>query len=602
MIKKKINKFKDGTFKTNVRVMISYRPGPGQKPKQKTIKNFGYLEDYPDQNEFWKLVEETDRKSKNGHGDDLVLLVPKGQSNYSEFNKKYNYGFKFIESILKELKIDSFFETIQFKGKYSLFDVFSFLIYERIINPASKRKNMRHIDYYFDKNFDFELYDVYRALDIFSRESVNLQTYINNQVKRIIGRNQSLAFYDVTNFYFEKDFNGPDGTYPQKGVSKEHQLTPIVQFGLFMDSNNIPVAMKTYPGNTSDSLTLQPSLKDVKKEFGLGRLIIVADKGLNSTSNIDYICNNNDGYVVSQILKGPKGKRYHDIMFKKEGYIGDDDFRYKIFEEEYESHINKKKTTIRKRKVLIYWSKEDAAYAKRKRQEKILKAQKELGNNVYTTSHANFANNSNVISQYFIEGTGEVADKVVRSVNYEKFEEEEKFDGYFCIITSELDYDYKKILEVYHHLSYIEESFRISKSDLETRPIYLTTDNHIDAHLLTCFVSLIVVRMMQYKMGKDKMSIDRLKTVLNMCTCEKINELYVHLDSVSGNYEFKKIKKEKIEEYLSTKINKNEDITRNDFLTLQKIYEIDLDKSYVKINEFNQELKKIKYVIKKQKK
>ena len=597
MIKKKINTFKDGTFKTNVRVMISYRPGPGQKPKQKTIKNFGYMEDYPDQDEFWKIVEETDRNSKNGHGDEMVLLVPKKQSNYSELNKRYNYGFKFIESILKELKIDLFFESIQFKGKYNLFDIFSFLIYERIINPSSKRNNMRHIDYYFDKNFDFELYDVYRALDIFSRESVNLQAYINNQIKKIIGRDQSFAFYDVTNFYFEKDFNGPIGTYCQKGVSKEHQLTPIVQFGLFMDANNIPVAMKTYPGNTSDSLTLQPSLNDVKKEFGLGRLIVVADKGLNSTSNIDYICNNNDGYVVSQILKGPKGRKYHDIMFDKEGYKGDDNFRYKLFEEEYESHINKKKTTIRRRKVLIYWSKEDAAYAKRKRQEKILKAEKELSNNAYTTGHANFVNNMNIVTQYFVEETGEEAKKAVRSVNYDKFEEEAKFDGYFCIITSELDYDYKKILEVYHHLSYIEESFRISKSDLETRPIYLTTDTHIDAHLLTCFVSLIVVRMMQYKMGKDKISIDRLKTVLAMCTCEKINELFVHLDSVSGNYEYKKITTNNMNQYLSTKLNRNEDITRIDFLILQEKFNVDFDKSYVKINEFNKELKKIKYKI-----
>lgn len=592
MIKKKINTFKDGTYKTNVRVMISYRPGPGQKPKQKTIKNFGYMQDYPDQKEFWKLVEETDRKAKKGHGDEIVLFVPKKQSNCSECNKKYNYGFKFIESILKELKIDLFFENIEFKGKYNLFEVFSFLIYERILNPSSKRKNMRHIDYYFEKNFDFELYDVYRALDVFSRESVNLQAYINNQIKRIIGRDKTYAFYDVTNFYFEKDFNGPIGTYPQKGVSKEHQLTPIVQFGLFMDSNNIPVAMKTYPGNTSDSLTLQPALNDVKKDFGLGRLIVVADKGLNSTSNIDFICNNHDGYVVSQILKGPKGKRYHEIMFEKEGYEGNEDFRYKLFEEEYESHINKKKTTIRKRKVLIYWSKEDALYAKRKRQEKILKAENELNNNVYSTGHSNLSSNSNIVTQYFVEETGQEANKEIKSVNYDKFEEEAKFDGYFCIITSELDYDYKKILEVYHHLSYIEESFRIVKSDLETRPIYLTTDNHIDAHLLTCFVSLIVVRMIQYKMGNEKISIDRLKTVLSMCTCQKINELYVHLDTVSGNYEFQKITSSNSKLYLSTILNRNEDITRRDFLTLQEKFNVDFDECYMKINEFNQELKK----------
>lgn len=543
------------------------------------------------------MVEEEDKKAKKGHGDDMVIIVPKYQKNNAETNKKYNYGYKFIESILKELRIDTFFNEVEFKGKYSLYDIFSFLVYERIINPSSKRKNMRHIDYYFGKDLDFELYDVYRALDKFSEESVNLQAYINKQIKRIIGRDQSYAFYDVTNFYFEKDFNGPIGTLPQKGVSKEHRLTPIVQFGLFMDSNNIPVAMKTYPGNTSDSITLQPALRDVKKDFHLGRLIVVADKGLNSTTNIDYICNNQDGYVVSQILKGPKGKRYHDIMFNKDGYQGDENFRYKLYEEEYESNINSKKKVIRKRKVLIYWSKEDAAFAKKKRMEKIAKAEKSLMNNAYTTGHSNQNSNGSVVTQYFVNETGEKADKEIKSVNYDKFEEDEKFDGYFCIITSELDYDYKKILEVYHHLSYIEESFRISKSDLETRPIYLTTDEHIDAHLLTCFVSLIVIRMIQYKMGKEKISTDRIKTVLSMSTCEMINEYQVHLDSVSGNYEYKKAVDKELNEYITTKLNKKEDITRKDFITLQEKYGIDLDKCYVKINEFSQELKKIKYKI-----
>lgn len=395
----------------------------------------------------------------------MVLIIPKKQKNNSDTNKKYNYGYKFIESILKELELDKFFDQIEFKGKYNLYDVFSFLVYERIINPSSKRSNMRHIEYYFGKDFDFELYDIYRALDIFSKYSVKLQAYINQRIKKIIGRDESYAFYDVTNFYFEKDFNDPLGSLAQKGVSKEHQLTPIVQFGMFMDSNNIPIFMKAYPGNTSDSLTLQPSLKNIKEEYNLKRLIVVADKGMNSKDNIDYICNNNDGYFVSQILKGPKGSKYHKIMFDEEDYQGTEDFKYKIFEEEYEFNINKKKKTIRKRKVLIYWSKADAAFAKRKREKK-LKAEKEILNNVYSTGHSNFSENNNIVFEHYVGQTGEKADQEVKSVNYDKFSEDEKFDGYFCIITSELDYDYKKILEVYHHLAYIEESFKITKSDL----------------------------------------------------------------------------------------------------------------------------------------
>lgn len=595
MIKQKRNYFKDGTYKTNVRVMMSYRPGPKQPPKQKTIRNFGYLEDYENQEAFWKMVHEEDEKIKKGHGDDIIAVLPKNLNNNSETNKTYNYGYRFIESILKSLRIDKFFDKVDFKGKYSLYDVFSFLVYERILDPCSKRSTIQKIDKFFEKSFDFELYDIYRALDVFSDVSVELQTHINNEIKKLVGRDHSYAFYDVTNFYFEKDFNGEKGTYPQKGVSKEHQLTPIVQFGLFMDSNNIPIAMKAYPGNTSDSLTLQPSLNDIKKEYDLGRLIIVADKGLNSTSNIDFITRNGDGYVVSQILRGPKGKRFHDIIFDNNGWEGSSDFKYKIFEEEYSSKINSKKSVKRKRKVLIYWSKEDAEYARKKREEKIRRSELELLNNVYDIGHINPSENKNIITDHYVKETGELADASIKKVNYDKFKEDEKFDGFFCIITSELNYDYKKILEVYHHLSYIEESFRITKSDLETRPIFVTKDKHIDGHLLTCFVSLIVIRLLQYKMGEQKISAERLKSVLTLCTCEKMNDLLIHLDSVSGQYDFKKITSNDLKEYLSLKLNKNEDQIRNDFINITNCFNINLDYTYLKINEFNRELKRIKF-------
>ena len=133
---------------------------------------------------------------------------------------------------------------------------------------------------------------------------------------------------------------------------------------------------------------------------------------------------------------------------------------------------------------------------------------------------------------------------------------------------------------------------------MKTRPIFVATNNHIDAHLLTCFLSLMVLRMIQYKMGKSKIPSTRIKKVLEMCTCQKINDLYVHLDTVSGNYEYEKVISKYNKNYLSTKIEKIEDITRNDFLTIQKSYEVDFDKCYIKINEFNKELKRIKYKVK----
>jgi len=599
MIKRTIVKFLDGSTKTNVRVMISYRPGPKLPPKQKTIKNFGYLEDYEDQKAFWDEVNKTDSDSKKGHENSTLVIIPKNIKNNCEANKKYNYGYKYLEAIFNELKIQDFFNEITFKGKYSLYDIFTFLVYQRILNPSSKRCSFQEIELFYNKHFDFSLADIYRSLDIFSRISVSLQTYLNEQIKRIIGREKSYAFYDVTNYYFEQDFNGPQGTYQQKGVSKEHRLNPIIQLGLFMDSNNIPIAMKTYPGNTSDTLTLQPAMNDVKKDFNLGRLIVVADKGLNSTKNIDYICNNGDGYVVSQILKGPKGNKYHEKMFDPNGYEGNENFKYKLYEEDFESNINSKKKVTRRRKVLIYWSKEDAAYAKAKRVQKVLKAETDLTNNVYSTSHSNTVGNSYLVTQYLVEETGEVANKEVKGIAYDKVSEDEKYDGYFCIITSELSYDKDKILEVYRNLWHIEESFRITKTDLETRPIYVRTQEHIDGHMLTCFTALTILRLLQYKLGENKISVDRMKKVLNSCNCKLPNDIIVNLDYVGGKYDFIDKEDSNKKVYKSLELNKEKDQIRSDYLKIMNSYNIDLDKMTMSVTEFNRELKKLKFKTKK---
>jgi len=599
MIKQTKVRFKDGTVKTNVRVMISYRPGPHQPPKQKTIKNFGYLEDQSNQEQFWKEVNKCDEESKKGHENAFILTIPKDLKNNAMINKKYNYGYYYLKAVLESLKLKEYFDTIEFKGTYSLYDIFSFLVYERILNPASKRMNMQKIDRYFQLTNKFELHQIYRALSVFSKNSVGIQTYINEQITKLIGREKQYAFYDVTNYYFERDFNKEGDSYLKKGVSKEHQITPIVQFGLFMDTNHIPIAMKVYPGNTTDSLTLKPAYEEVKRDNKVKRMILVADKGLNSSKNIDMLCNSQDGYIVSQILKGKKGTRYHEKLFDPEGYEGTEEFRYKLYEEEYEGKTKSGKKIIRKRKVLLYWSKEDAAYAKKKREEKLLKAEKEVNNNIYKeTAHTNGKSNKYVVEQYLVKETGEQADEQVVKIDYEKAEEDERFDGYFCIITSELDYDKDKILEVYRQLSYIEESFRITKSDLETRPMYVTTNEHIEGHLLTCFMALTVIRMIQYKMGKEKVSAERIQKILNVCDLKQVTENVVWLNSVEGMYEYKEeFIKNSTMTYTTLKLDKENDQIRKDYIKLMKSFDIDLDILIMSTKEFNKKISKLKYKI-----
>lgn len=512
---------KDG-IKTQVRVVEGYRVDG--KIKQKTIKNFGYLEDQENKDEFIALVNKFDTDYKN---EKLSLKRTTRKKFFEDENcTKYNYGYKFLSAIYDSLELDSFFSKVTFKGEYDLNDILKYFVIQRILNPSSKRHTTQTMRNLYNNNIDFELADVYRSLDKFSDLNTNIQKFINQRIVNLIGRKFDYGFYDVTNYYCEIDLPDEEGGLRQRGVSKEHRTDPIIQFGLFMDENSLPVCMSIFPGNTSDSLTFQPTMNKIKENYSLKKIIAVADKGMNSTKNIDYLVNSGNGFVFSQILRGKKGKRYHENMFNEEGYTYNKDrtFKYKTFIEDYTAtDINGNKIT-RQRKVLIYWRYEDALMASRKRDDKLNRALKSLGNNAFTIRHAY----DEYIKELYTTEEGEVADNVKRSVDYDKAHEDAKFDGYFAIVTSELDYDYSKILETYGVLWRIEESFRITKTQFEARPIFVRTRKHIEGHFLICFISLLLIRMLQLKMNYS-LSAERIIEALNtsMCITDSMNKIRV---------------------------------------------------------------------------
>ena len=515
------HKRKDG-IKTQVRVVEGYRVDG--KIKQKTIKDFGYLEDQENKDEFIAMVEKFDDDYKK---EKLLLKKNTRKKFFEDTNSvKYNYGYKFLSAIYDSLKLDDFFANVDFKGDYDLNSILKYFAIQRILNPASKRHTTQTMRNFYGNELDFELADVYRSLDKFSDLSTNIQKYINNRIVNLIGRKFDYGFYDVTNYYCEVDFPDEDGGLRQRGVSKEHRTDPIIQFGLFMDENSLPVCMSIFPGNTSDSLTFQPTMNKIKENYSLKKIIAVADKGMNSSKNIDYLVNNGNGFVFSQILKGKKGKRYHEKMFDENGYTynSSNTFKYKTFIEDYDAIDNNGNKIKRQRKVLIYWKYEDAIMAARKRDDKLNKALKSLGNNAFTIKHAY----DEYIKNLYTTENGEVADTVNRSIDYEKAKEDAKFDGYFAIVTSELDYDYSKILEVYSGLWRIEESFRITKSQFEARPIFVRTQKHIEGHFLICFISLLLIRMLQLKMNYS-LSAERIIEALNtsMCITDSLNKVRV---------------------------------------------------------------------------
>lgn len=589
MIRKDIRKFKYGT-RTEIRVVEGYRDQNG-KVKQKTIKTFGYLEDQSDQAAFMKMVEEYNSNYKNSKR--VKLERPTNILFHEDSGSiEYNYGYRFLEAIYDKLDIASFFKTVNFKGEYSLNEIFKFLTFQRILNPDSKRATFQNIQSFYKYYDNYTLDDVYRSLDIFDKYKVELQKYINDKIKEIIGRDSSYAYYDVTNYYNEIDCPKDESDLRQRGVSKEHRVDPIIQLGLFIDSKGLPISMSLFKGNTSDTKTLQPVMKEIKNNYNLNRLIVVADKGLNSTSNINYIVNNNDGYVVSQILKGKKGKRYQEKLFTEANYTynASKTFKYQLFEEEYEILNLEGKKEIRKRKVLIYWKLEDAILEAKKRDDKLSRALKSLGNNAYAIKHTY---EQYIKELHTVEETGEVADKVSRVIDEEKVNEDINYDGYFCIITSELDYDYNKILEVYGNLWKIEESFRITKSDLEARPIYVNTEAHINGHFLICYVALIIVRLLQLKL-KNKLSVERIVKALNTCRCTIPEKGIIHLVRGTITKSYKQVMNKHGELVSTTKLADNDE-TIEDLLNIIESFDSYPYFSYSSQNDFNKYLETIKY-------
>ena len=615
MIRKDKKTFKDGSIKTQIRVTEGYRPYPNSSPKQRTVKSFGYLEDQADPDAFWKEVNACNDSLKQKR--DLRIEIPVSEMMYSENNRLLNYGYKFPESVYRLLGIDTFLEQYQktsgFRGKYSLNEVFRYLVMDRILYPSSKREAASRLRNYYGLNSEFELPDIYRALDHFDNVFYDLQRYVSEQVEERFGRELRHSFYDVTNYYTEKDFADPDETYRsrtgemvngpalgQKGVSKEHQLTPIVQMGLFMDGNGIPVCMDLFRGNMSDSDTLKENLDGFKKEFGIERTVVVADKGMNCSHNIDLLCSQGDGYVFSQVLKGTKGKRYQEALFSPEDWqeAEDGSYKCKLLTEEYSGYditfelregkrVEKKKAVKRTRKVLLYWSKADAEMAAKKREEKLRKAEKSTKNNAYGIAHGK---DRYVKEETVLKETGELLDESqavkVSSVDLEKAEKDALYDGYFAIITSELDYDAAKIREVYHGLWRIEESFRIMKSDFEARPIYLNKREHIRAHFLICFMSLVIIRLIQHSMGEERLSAERIAEALRRAECLLERGGYIRLLDVGGRIGYQEIRDKKSGRLVPSLKFSSEDQIARDYRRIQKTFGTDFYYAYAKQEDF----------------
>lgn len=592
-IKKTRHKQKDGSIKTQIQIVESYRPAKGANPKQRIIKDLGYLEDKDDSEAFLNELKKQIKKEKQ---DDLIfpIRIDPNRKIFDPDNRNYKYGPFLMEGIYDSLKLPSFIRDIRkSKARYDLNAILSYLIAMRIVFPDSKRSSFMDHRHIYGMDSSFSLNDIYRSLDELCDLRVEIQEYLHDYIDEGLSCDNSFVYLDTTNFYFETDYPRSEDGLRQRGVSKEHRVDPIVQLGLVLNANGFPIAHECFKGNTSDSLILKPMIEMVLKRNRIPeKIIVVADKGLNSSDNIDYLVNNGHGFLFSQIVKGKKGKRYQEKMFDESGYTvnGSGTYKYKIFIEEYDGRDSNGKKIKRQRKVLIYWDKANAERDKNRRDAKVLRAKKSLNNQVYDISHGK---DKYVKLTPYEKESGEIKDiKTNAAIDEEKILEEEKYDGYSCLITSELDYDERRMRSVYHNLWVIEASFKVEKSDLDSRPVFVWTDDHIRGHFVICHIALFIVRLIQWAMNQDAVSAERIQRVLANCILDMPAKGVLHLQEVSGKVEFDNYIDEKGYRTYTTKETDDDEVAL-DFRLLLRTLNLEIDKAYIRQEVFNSKKKKI---------
>ncbi|RCX18029.1 DDE family transposase [Anaerobacterium chartisolvens] len=522
------------------RVYLSIVDGYYDKQKgysrQITIEKLGYLDDlekqYDDPIAFFTQKVQRLKEEKAERRAPLTFTFSHEDKISPNTTYRKNFGHVVLSSIYHELEINKFLVSRQRSSniEFDTNNIMKLLTFSRLLAPASKKKTFEGRDSYFDKT-NYTLDDVYRSLSFFNKQSSNLQLWLNERIKQSYGRDSSLVYYDVTNYYFETD---KTDDFKKKGPSKEHRPNPIVQMGLFIDNNGIPITFQLFPGNTHDCLTYRPNLSRIKKEYDLGKVVVVADKGMTTGDNIWYTLSAKDGYVFSMSIRGAD-KELKEYVLNEDGYewLGKE---YKRKSRLYPRTIQvtatngkKLKKTVHEKQVIFYSEKYDKR-AKAERAAAITKAQDLIANpGKYTraTSHGAAGYVKNID---FDKETGEILTTAKALVlDLERLKEEEALDGYYAIVTSEHEETADKIIDMYRGLWRIEESFRVTKSDLEARPVYVSREDHIQAHFLTCFIALVIARILEMKMG-HRYTISQLLESLKKCECTHLQSNHYLFD------------------------------------------------------------------------
>ncbi len=469
-------------------------------------------------------VNDLNKKIKE---ESLPIILKKSPTKKLEKNVKYTFngGYLFLQKIYYSLGLNKICNTIsdKYQFKYDLNEILSYLIYSRIIYPSSKLKALE-----LSKNFieqpKFEYNHVLRALEVISKENDFIQSQLYKNSNDYLDRNNKVLYYDYTNFFFEIE---QEEGLKQYGKSKENRPNPIVQMGLFMDGDGIPMAFDITPGNTNEQITLKPLEEKIIKDFETSEFVVCTDSGLASNTNRKF--NNTSGrkFITTQSIKKlkeflkkwaldlstgwklPEDNKNYNISKLRENDELIEKFKDKIFYKERWINEN----DIEQRLIITY-SVKYQEYQKNIRKKQIERAQKLIDKNPNKFGKAKQNDSKRFINKINTTENGEVASETHYTINQDAINEETKYDGLYAVC-SNLEDDVKDIIKVNSRRWEIEESFRIMKTDFKSRPVYLSRDDRIKAHFITCFLALTIYRYLEKILDEEYTTEQIIETLKN---------------------------------------------------------------------------------------
>lgn len=532
------------------------------KVKHNVIQKYGYFDDLQVRfGDADKYLNDELKRLKDEMQSTFTLKINKNVDN--DFtDDTFNIGYTYLKNIFHNLDIASILKNKQYSMniKFSLPKACELLTYSRILDPGSIKYNFEHKNQFFEP-FDLTLDDLYRSLKPILDCKEDLFKIIWDNTKNKYNRDASTSFYDCTNYYFEIEYDDNDvlddnGNIIKKGLrkrgpEKNHRPDPIIEMGLLLDKQGIPISYNVFPGNTSEKETLIPEIHNIKRRHNIDKVIVVADRGLNCSDNmyklsgIDLDKENRDGYIYGQSIRGADSE-FKDWVLKEDYNVDkiiDDDGNEIIFKHKSriypkkmyitrtdkgltKSGNTKKQTITVDQKQMVYYSQKYADKQKRDRQMVIDKAKDLIKNPAAYTKATSYGAAGYINNIKFDKETGIVSNHSELSLNLEKIKEDEKFDGYYSIVTSEENLSDLELRNIYKGLSKIEETFKITKSEFNARPINVRLEEHIDSLFLICFISLVIIRLLQFDINNKYTIKNILEKMKNFKVTHETGNLY----------------------------------------------------------------------------